>query len=94
MTKNGYSPSQQAMIDIFSDGEPHGKTELLEALAGYVSSPGALRKALCMLRKRLPKDQTILCLLRNRRIFYQHVRLLSPPPDEETSVAPSDTERR
>lgn len=73
-----FTPIQQAMLEILSDGLPHTREELHECCKP--SSLPALSVHMVRLRKRLiPKGESVVCVIKNRRICYQHVRLLVSP---------------
>jgi hypothetical protein len=75
---NGYTPIQRAMLQVLSDGRPHPREELHDCCRP--SSMGAANAHICFLRKRLAqRSESILCVLKGRSIFYQHVRLLVSP---------------
>lgn len=73
-----YTPIQQAMLRILSDGFPHTREEL-HACCGP-SSLSSLSVHMVRLRKKLNlKGESVICVIKNRRICYQHVRLLVSP---------------
>lgn len=73
---NGYTPTQRAILRVLSDGEPHLKEDLLSAMPDDLCSVENLRNHISGLRKRLPPDQYVVCVLRYRRVYYQHVKSL------------------
>lgn len=75
MAGNGFTKTQQAMVDILSDGMPHTREEL-HACCGP-SSMSTIRFHLTYIRKKLPPGEDILLRILNRRRYYQWVRLLA-----------------
>lgn len=74
MAKNGFTKTQQALINLLSDGHPHTRSELHD-----LCGPSSLKNVRChlsMIRKKLPRGEDIVCRIVNRRICYQHVRLI------------------
>lgn len=68
--------TQNAMLEILSDGLPHHRDEL-HALCGP-SCAGVVSQHLQGVRKKLRMfGQDIICELRNRTTYYRHVRLLN-----------------
>jgi hypothetical protein len=75
---NGYTPTQQAMLDVLSDGQAHTRQELHACLPDELGPLSNINSHLCNTRKHLrPIGQDIVCELVNRRICYRHVRLLA-----------------
>ena len=73
---------QRALMDILKDGLPHARNELWEVL-----KPSGFRTVafhMCMLRKKLPAGQDIVCVYRNKMYHYQWVRLLYSANDGRT----------
>lgn len=78
MANGEYTATQQAMLDILSDGLPHTREEL-HACCGP-SCRRTIQVHLSHIRKKLrPKGEDILCTYTNRGWRYQHVRLLCSP---------------
>lgn len=67
------------MLRLLSDGEPHPVSELHELC--LPSGRKAVRTNILALRKALPPGEAILCTIRNRKTYYQHVRLLASAND-------------
>lgn len=76
MTDNGFTPTQQAILKVLSDGEPHSKEDLRLALGDEMASMKTVRVHLSHIRKKLPEKEFILCVVRGYNISYQHVRRL------------------
>ncbi len=72
-----YTPTQQRILDLLSDGLAHSKRELFALLDDELAGRTAIRKHICLLRKLLPLGQTILCVYEKRQIMYRMVRFLS-----------------
>lgn len=78
-----FTPIQQSILQILSDGLPHSRDELHECCKP--SGIGALRHHICDIRKMLlNKGENIVCVLRGTRIYYQHVRMLVSPYDAQS----------
>lgn len=73
-----YTPTQQRIIDLLQDGLPHLRIELMKCLGDDLTTVATLHSHFVKLRKKLvPRGETIVCEILNRRIAYRHVRLLS-----------------
>jgi hypothetical protein len=76
-----FTPIEKKILDILSDGIHHGIDELFECI-DELSNRRSIHPHLVRIRKKLKgKGETILCIVRNRRHFYIHVRLLNSPYD-------------
>lgn len=75
-----FSPIQQSMLGLLSDGKRHPKEELL-ALCDELSTMAAVHQHVSQIRKKLPPSEDIVCVYSNRRTHYQHVRKLYSPYD-------------
>ena len=83
--RNGYTKTQQRILEMLSDGMPHTYLELFSCLPdpeGAMMDYGAGRATLAVkisdIRKHLrPKGQDIICEFNDRRRMYRHVRLLN-----------------
>lgn len=74
---NGFTPTERAMLEIFSDGERHPLQEL-KGCCGPCS-PITVKTHLSNIRRKLrPRGEDIVCVF-NRGYFYQHVRMLYAP---------------
>ena len=84
----GYTPTEQRILDVLSDGEAHRADELFACLCDDCGGDREnLRKNLAVIlfnlrRKMKPTGRTILSEWNNRRAFYRHVRLLHPVSSE------------
>lgn len=81
MASNGYTKTEQAIIDILSDGKPHSRKEL-HACCGP-SLKKVVSTHVVNIRKKLPPGQDIVAVMLNRgkAAFYQHVRRLASAND-------------
>lgn len=78
MKSNGFSKTQQKMMTILSDGRAHTRDELKSCLWDELAQISALQPHLTKIRKQLnPRGEDIICVFKDRRICYQHVRLLA-----------------
>ena len=76
-----YTPTEQRLIHLLSDGMPHPKAEV-QGCIGDELSRAARYSALSALRKKLrPIGQEIVCETTGRATFYRHVRLLCDPTE-------------
>jgi hypothetical protein len=82
MAVNGkFSPTEQAIINILSDGTRHTREELFECV-DYLSKMSVVRKHVCKIREVLrPIGQDIVCEYWYGKLYYRHVRLLASAVD-------------
>jgi hypothetical protein len=76
-----FTPTQQRILKILSDGRPHSITELRTALNDELAVRCALKVHICHIRKKLrPIGQDILFEITGKidgtYYSYRHVRLL------------------
>lgn len=73
-----FTKTEQRIIDRLSDGRSHSKDDLM-AVIDELCSVHNLRMHISNLRKKLPKDQLVLCIYHGSppKSHYQHVRLLN-----------------
>ncbi len=77
MTENGYTPTQQAMLDVLSDGKRHTRQELHACLPDPLGALSNIQPHLTAIRKKLqPKGHDIVCEY-NRGLFYRHIRMIA-----------------
>jgi len=73
---NGFTPTQQRIMDLLSDGKPHCKDELQKCLSDELAGDTAVGFHLTAIRKVLSKrNEGVLCVLVNRKIAYRYVAL-------------------
>lgn len=78
MNDNGFTKTQNAMLAVLSDGQPHTREELHKCLPDELSEMSAVRFHISNIRKVLrPKGQDIVCELKYGKIHYRHVRIIS-----------------
>lgn len=76
---NGYTPTQQRILAVLADGRRHDREELRLAIDELCSEQN-LKNHLKLLRDRMrPRGEDIVCVIYQRRGWYQHVRLLANP---------------
>ena len=76
-----FTPTQQLIMDLLSDGEPHKRAELLNAI-DPLCTPNTLQTHLSNIRKVIrPSGEDVVCELRERGIWYRRVRLLASAYD-------------
>ncbi len=79
---NGYSPTQQRILNLLADGKPHSKDEIHELLEDDLAPVSAIHFHITQLRKKLEgRGQNILCVLHRRNAKFQQVRNLVSPYD-------------
>lgn len=72
-----FTPTQQAILGVLSDGKAHSKQELHRCLPDELASMSALRTHLCRMRPALwQRGQDVLAIVHRRRTCYQLVQLL------------------
>ena len=78
-----FTPIQQRIIDLLSDGMPHSREAILECLQDeLVNNQQAHKMHIMAIRYKLrPRGQDIICEYVRRRPFYRHVRLLASSYD-------------
>jgi len=73
----GFTPTQQRMLNLLSDGLPHSREAMLECLQDEQVCSTAHTPHLLAIRKKLrPKGEDVICEYIKRRPYYRHVRLL------------------
>lgn len=79
MTNNGFTKTQQAMLDVLADGERHTTRELHACLPDELGPLSNVRRHISAIRKALrPEREGILCVMHQGKFFYQWVKLLHP----------------
>ena len=73
-----YTPLQERFMRLLSDGIAHSKREFFGLLDDDLAGPTAVKTQICLLRKRIPNGQAILCVWEGRSLKYRLVRLLAP----------------
>jgi hypothetical protein len=74
----GFTPIQQCLLAVLSDGGPHEPVELLDCLGDPESGVKNLWPHLTYLRRKLrPSGEDIVCEIYRRKMHYRHVRLLA-----------------
>ena len=77
-TQIEFTPTQQRLLKVLSDGERHEKDELWECLGDDKATGNNLRVHLTYLRKKLRAiGEDITTEFIYRKFTYRHVRLLS-----------------
>ncbi len=78
MPDDEFTKTQTAILAVLSDGQPHTREELHKCLPDDMTEMAAVRVHVCNIRKLLrPKGEDIICELKNSKIHYRHVRILS-----------------
>ena len=67
-----FSPTEQRIMDLLSDGLPHTKKEMVACLADPMGGEDNVKPHLHNLRKKLlTRNEAVLCVLVGGRIKYQ-----------------------
>ena len=75
---NNFTPTQNAILTVLSDGVPHHRQELMDCIDDPEPSSNQFHQALFRLRQRLkPLGQNIIVTLLNRRIAYVWTRRIN-----------------
>lgn len=81
--RDGYTPTQNRLLDLLEDGMPHTRQELQALLGDPEAVNGVLRNHLSMLKRRMRKNNPgfeIVCYWgAARTLSYRMVRLLNVP---------------
>ena len=72
-----WTPTQQRLLAVLADGQPHTRAELRAQLHDELGSPSNLWYHVHQIRRRLPPGETIVCEIHRSTIKYRHVRLLT-----------------
>jgi DNA-binding CsgD family transcriptional regulator len=77
MDYTDFTPTQQAMLRILADGNPHTKQELHKCLNDELQSLTSVKVHVSNIRKVLRlTGQDIACEMVNRATYYRQVRLV------------------
>lgn len=72
-----YTPTEQRMLDLLGDGQPHRREELHACLYDDLSVCSNIQPHLSRIRRKIrPRGLEIVCELLSRRICYRLVRLV------------------
>ena len=77
-----FTPTQQRIVDVLQDGQPHHRNELFQCLNDDLTTYTTLKVHLCNIRKVLrPLGQDVICELSGQQVYYRLARLLASPYD-------------
>ena len=78
-----FTPTQQRLLKLLSDGMPHTRKELVKCLDDELTSLDTVNVHISYLRRKLrPIGQDIICEMGSSyKLGYRHVRLLRSPVD-------------
>ena len=80
-----FTPTEQRIMDLLDDGLPHRREELHRCLSDELAALSAIQPHLSRLRRRLnPKGIDILCILKDRTLHYQKIRVCYSANDGRT----------
>ena len=69
-----FTPTQQKIMNLLSDGEPHGKIDIYNCLPYELGQLNSVHRHLTHIRRKLkPKGEGILCVIVNRKLAYRYV---------------------
>lgn len=78
---NGYTPTEQRILTVLSDGQAHPRKELLACLNDDMAVAHTLRHHIRNIRRKLPEGQTIVFEVGFQfKPYYRHIRLLCSNP--------------
>lgn len=78
MTDNSFTKTQNAILCVLADGQPHTRKELHGCLPDEMTELSAVRVHICNIRKTLRlRGEDIICELHKRAIHYRHVKIIS-----------------
>lgn len=70
------TPTQARILACLSDGQPHTYDELYALLDDELAGDTVLAAHISNIRKILPSGHDIVCVWRNRRRMYRHMKQL------------------
>lgn len=75
---DSFTPTQQKILDVLSDGKSHSRQELIDCLEDAVADRKNLNVHLSNLRARMrPAGHDVIYCPRHRKAYYRHVVLIS-----------------
>ena len=78
-----FTPTQQRILEMLSDGLYHRQDQLLRCLNDDMTDKSTLNVHLSNLRKILASTgERIICMEEDRITYYRHVRVMSPSSSE------------
>lgn len=85
MNNNGFTPTEQRIIQLLNDGLLHSREEIHTCLDDELSDISAIRPHITHIRNKLrPFGEDIMCRRHNGSYYYQQVRLVSSGHDGRT----------
>lgn len=82
---NGFTATENRIVELLSDGRPHRREEIHALLSDNLAALPAIQVHISNIRKKIKlRGEDILCTLVNRQIHYQHVVLLYSGNDGRT----------
>lgn len=78
---SNHTPTEEAILNVLSDGMPHTREELHTCLPDPLSAISAIQPHISHLRSKLvPIGHDIVCEFRDRQYMYRWIRLLTGGP--------------
>ena len=75
-----FTPTQQRIMDLLSDGELHSKQEIFKCLSDDLSQPGAIHCQITLIRNKIRAEgYAIMIQFRDRVPQYALVKTLKEP---------------
>lgn len=78
LPERSYTPTQERILAVLADGEPHPASELWGCLGDELSNGNALNNHITVLRKLLPLGQLIINRQHKGVSYFQMGRLVAP----------------
>ena len=77
----GFTPTEQAILQVLSDGMSHSRAELQPCLRDELGSADNVKIHITNIRKKLrPKSEDIICQrVHLAEATYRHIRILASP---------------
>lgn len=74
-----YTPTEKRLLEALSDGEKHLASDLLKLLNDDMTKKCTLSGHIGSIRKKLPKNEFIVCEFQFFKMYYRHVNLRTRP---------------
>lgn len=83
------TPTQERLLGVLSDGQPHSADKLLGCLNDELADRRLLHVHLCYLRKKLlPFNHGILVQFIKQRVYYRRIIFYTPPLEQSCFQEP------
>lgn len=79
---NGFTPTEQRIIDVLSDGMRHKQDELLKCIEDELATPSNLYSHISRIRKKIhPIGRDVVCRVTGWRRQYQLMSMIKTDDD-------------